>query len=290
MKFKSILTLAAAGLMFVACDSNNNAGSSNGLSDKATKADSLMYYFGEMRGAEFKNMAENDSTFATSEAKQAYIRGVQAGLSAVKDDQEAYNRGLFLGMQMAMNISQFKEQYDVQLPQKVFMEGLRDAMASDSVADSREMQCEFYRIMGDFQKEKEEKDKAAATESLQKAAAKQNLSKITDDLYGPAPKPGESLLKDGDKVKINLKITTEDAKPVNAPLPQEVTVGQRMQGPLNDALTSLASGQNGKFITTAQALFGQRCSQLNLKPADVITLDVTPTLVESQPAPAAPAK
>lgn len=273
--------MAAAGLMLAGCQNAQQGKSLDSISG-ASKADSLIYYFGEMRGAEYKNAAVQDSTLGTPASKQAYIRGVQAGLNAVKADQEAYNRGLYLGMQMAMNIDQFKKDYDVELSKKVFIDGLAQAIASDSVADASEMQREFYRLMNEFQKEKETRDNEAASAALTADASKKGYSKVTDVLYAKLGASDAPKLKDGDKVDIDLKIKTADGKDINAPLPSKLTVGQRIQGPLNDALLALSSGQKGEFLTTAQALFGQRCQQLDLKPADVLTIELTPTLAKEE--------
>ena len=123
MKIKSYLSIAGAALMLAACQGASEKGGKS-LADipNATAADSLIYYFGQMRGAEYQREAERDTTLDTDQAKKAYVQGVQAGLNAAKANDEAYNRGLFLGMQMAMNMQQFKDEYDVQLNKKVFVE------------------------------------------------------------------------------------------------------------------------------------------------------------------------
>lgn len=279
MKIKSFLTMAAAALMLASC--HNSADNATATPDQSAKADSLMYYFGQLRGAEFKKAALNDTTLDDAAAKQEFIRGVQAGLNAVKADKEAYNQGLFLGMQMAMNMAQFKETYDVSLDSKSFMKGLREVVTSDSTVDEGKMQQEFYRIMGEFNTAKETRDKESASKALSEAASKQGMSKIADNLYGKASQGGEGRIKEGDKVKLDMKLATVAGRDINAPLPSQITVGERMQdSPLTAAILSLKSGETGKFLTSANALFGQRAQQLELKPDDVISIEITPTVEE----------
>lgn len=278
MKFKSYLAMAACGIIFAAC-SNPEAKPLSEISD-ATKADSLIYYFAQMRGAEYDREAQRDTTLATDEAKKAYVMGVQAGLNAAKADNEAYNRGLFLGMQMAMNFQQFSKDYGISLNKKVFIESLAEALSTDSLANPSEMQREFYRIMGEFNSSKEERDNQAATESLEKAASGMNLKKIADNLWGEITQKTEGeAIKDGDNVETSIVLTNVDGKSIEAPLPSKIKVGARnIPAPIGDALKALKNGETGKFATSAKALFGQRASQMGLEPSDVVMMTVKATI------------
>lgn len=275
--------MATAGLLLAACQ---NAGDkASGMADETAKADSLMYYFGQLRGTEFQQMAMQDTVLDSKAARQEYLKGVQAGLNAVKAGKDAYNNGVFLGMQMAMNMAQFAGDYGVKLSNTSFLKGMRESVMADSAIDNTsELQQNFYRLMGEFNSAKEKRDSIASAEVLVKEAGAKKYSKVTDGLYAlSTPADGEKI-KDGDKVKVGLKITTVDGKQVNAPLPDQLTVGKRMAGnPVNDALLTLASGQTGKFMTTAHALFGQRCTQMGLKPADVLLFEISPTIEAPQP-------
>ena len=123
-----------------------------------------------MNGAQYDRDAQRDTTLASDEAKKAYIMGVQTGLNAAKEDNDAYNRGLNLGMQMAMTFQQFKKDYGVELNKKVFVKALSEALSNDSIINSSDMQREFYRIMSEFNAQKEERDTKAANENLSKAS------------------------------------------------------------------------------------------------------------------------
>lgn len=284
MKLKSILSMAAAALVLASCQTPS--GEKLADIDNAGKADSLMYIFGQMRGAEFKKMAERDTTLDSSEARRAYIAGIKAGLKAVKEDQNAYNQGVYLGMQMAMNMAQFKKDYNVNLSHRVFVEGVAEAL-SDSTLNPQALQADFYAIMNDFNTAKENADKAAASKALEKAAAEKKFNKITDQLYGSVPASDQPKLKDGDKVKISAQITTAAGKSLNAPVPPTMTLSERMsESPIYQALISLASGQKGEFLTTAVAMFGNRCSQFGLEPSDVLSLTLTGTVETPEEAPA----
>ncbi len=277
--------MAACGLAFAACQ-NPEAKPLSDVSD-ASKADSLIYYFAQMRGAEYDREAQRDTTLATPEAKKAYVMGVQAGLNATKDNNEAYNRGVFLGMQMAMNFQQFQKDYDIKLNKKVFLEGLAEALSSDSLANPSDMQREFYRLMGEFNSKKEERDNKAATENLSKAAANLKLKAIGENLYGEVTVKADGVqIKDGDEVDATITLAKADGKEIEAPLPTKVKVGSRnLPEPVSEALKSLKSGETGKFATSARTIFGQRSSQIGLEPADVVIMTIKATVAPTEETP-----
>ena len=281
MKIKSLLSTAAIALVLASCAGNSTDTKSEAASDTSAKADSLVYCFGQMRGAEYLREAQRDTLLATDAAKKEYLLGVKAGLDAVKADKEAYNKGLLQGYQMAMNISQFKEDHDIRLSDKVFLEGMSMVIMSDSVFNTQEMQANFYRLMNEFTQAKEARDKEAALSALKAAGEALNMKELSEQLWGTAPANGAVTVKDGDKVKLEVSLATLSGQVIDSPFPKELTVGQRMStNPLSEAIRTLESGKTGTFVTSAQALFGARAQQLGLKPADVLKMTVTPTIME----------
>lgn len=282
MKFKSILAIAATGLLLAACQggvSSDNKGL--GELKNASAADSLIYYFGQMEGSKFHKKAEKDTTFNNTQAKKAYIQGVQAGMNAAKNGNEAYNQGLFLGMQMAMNFQQFKEDYGIDLNKQLFMSSLSSAINADSLSDFQEMQREFYRLIGKFNEERDARDKAAAVETLTQEAQKMKLAKISDDVFGEVTVKTDSVaLKAGDNVAFEMNVTDLNGKVINSPMPKKGKIGARnLVAPLNDMLSSLKSGESGKFITSARALFGARVNQMGLEPTQVMVVDLKASIM-----------
>lgn len=284
MKIRHFLSIAAAGLILGACSSNSGSdGARKADASMVAKGDSLVYYFGQMRGAEYLREAASDTALDNEAAHQAYLRGVKAGLSAVKAEQEAYNKGLFLGMQMAMNFNQFEKDYGMRLNTQKFIQGITETLNADSVVNTSKVQSSFYRIMNEFNQEKEARDKAVADAALEEAAKKEHFTKITDDLYGKVAESLGQKIKDGDRINIDFTVTNLDGKPVEAPFPKSLVVGQRLNNtPLAEAFKSLVSGEKGTFLTTAQALFGARSSQLGVEPTEVLRIVVTPTIDNTQ--------
>lgn len=280
MNFKSVITAAACGLVLASCQtSGNQQGASTSASD-AAKADSLITYFAQLRAAEYDREAQRDTTLATEAAKKAYVMGVQAGLNAAKDNNEAYNTGLFLGMQMAMNFQQFTKDYGIRINRNVFVKSLSETLASDSMINGSEAQREFYRLMGEFNSQKEERDAAAAAENVQTAATQLKLNKISDQLWGTVTETtdGEKI-KDDDNLETAITLSYPDGKEIESSFPTKVKVGMRgVPAPLNDAFKSLRNGETGKFVTSAKDLFGSRASQMNLDPSEAVVVTIKATI------------
>lgn len=280
--------MAAIALLAASCQ--NGGGSSAGLSENSTQADSLMYYLGQWRGGEYKKTAQNDTTLLTPDSENGFLQGVKAGLNAIKADDEVYNKGLMQGISMAMNMVQFAQDYGITLDKQVFIESLTAAIKSDSVIDVSKMQREFRQVLNKVDSEKNEKDQKESQENLAQAVKQMNLPKISDDLYGKITKTtnGDSITP-GDMVQLECKIYQLDGKEINAPLPPTARVGTPGIPPvINQALRDMKSGETGEFITTSKAIFAKRGSQFDLKPTDVLKIVITAELKPEDKNPGSP--
>lgn len=273
--------MAAAGLLLASCSGGESAPKTS--ADEAAKADSLVYCFGQLRGAEFLNEAQNDTTLSEKYARQEYLSGVKAGLAAVKAQKDAYNKGLFLGMQMAMNIQGFEKEYGIRLSDKVFLEGLSKTLESDSVVNTATLQPIFYRLMNEINEQKAQRDKEAAEAALKKEAEAKGMKLVAEGLYGKMTMAQGEKIKEGDKIDDDIVVTTLDGREIAAPFPKSMVVGQRLNNsPIATALTTLSSGEKGTFLTTAHHLFGQRAAQMDLKSDQVLQLSITATVVPAE--------
>ncbi len=280
MKLNSILSIAAAGLLLASCSGADSTPKTS--ADESAKADSLIYCFGQLRGSEFLNEAKTDTLLSAKYARQEYLSGVKAGLAAVKAKKEAYNKGLFLGMQMAMNIQGFEDEYGIRLSDKLFLEGLSKTLESDTAMNSSELQAVFYRLMNEMNEQKAQRDKEAAESVLKKEAEAKGLTLVADGVYGKLTVSKGERIKEGDKIDDDIVVTTLDGREIAAPFPKSMIVGQRLQNsPISAVLTSLSSGEKGTFLTTAYHLFGQRASQMGLKSDEILQFTITATVVPS---------
>ena len=281
MKFLRILPVAAIACLAVSCQ--NGSGS---LSENSSQTDSLMYYLGQMHAADYLREANRDTTMKEAGEKQAYLSGVRAGLAALKEGNETYNKGVMMGMQMASQMMSFSEQMGIDINKNAYVSSLQGALLADSMPNTATAQRDFRTVMSNIEAAKEARDKEASQESLKQVAESDNLPKISDDLYGKVSVANNdtTVLADGDEINLVAKVTKENGDAVNMPLPPKGKIGNKRSFPeiISSAVLSLKNGETGEFLTSAHALLGNRAKQMDLEPTDVLKLTLTPTLVPQE--------
>lgn len=279
---KKLKFLPIAAIAFLAISCQNGTGS---LSENSSRTDSLAYYLGQMNAADYLREADRDTVMKEYNNKQAYIAGIKAGLSALQEGNDTYNKGVMMGMQMANNIINFAQQTDVKLDGSKYVASLSSALLADSMPNTQVAQNEFRKILNQIDTEKKERDKKAAQESLGAEATKANLPKISDDLYGKVTETTDSAqLVKGDEVTTEIKITKLNGDEVNIPLPAKGKVGNSRNYPevVSSILETLKNGESGEYLTSAHALLGGRATQMNLEPTDILKISIKASLVPQE--------
>lgn len=282
MKFLRLLPIAAIACLAVSCQNGEG-----GLSQNSSQTDSLMYYLGQIHAADYMREASRDTTLKEASEKQAYLSGVKAGLAALQEGKDTYNKGVMMGMQMAGQIMSFSEQMGIDINKNAYINSISTALMADSMPNTSEAQKGFREVMASIDAAKQAKDQAASQESLKQVAESNGLPKITDDLYGKVTVSNDSAaIEKGDEITLVAQIAKENGEIINMPLPPKGKVGNTRSFPtvVSDALLTLKSGESGEFLTSAHAMIGQRASQMGLEPSDVIKLTLTPSLVPKAPA------
>lgn len=288
MNFKAIIAASACTLTLMACGGPGEGKSISEIKNP-TEIDSLFYYFGQLRANEYWQQTRMDSTLNTQEARQQYLKGMEEGLKLGKEGNEAYNQGLFNGLTIAMNCIEFEKEYNLKPNKDIIMQSVAYGLRNDSAVDANEAQSNFYEIIGRIADQKLARDKKEAAESLKKEAAKLKMSAVNEDLYCKVTTPGSGAqLKIGDKITLQLDIKKADGSDLGLPMPNEIEIGAGLPETLTKALTSMKPGEKATFASTAIAIFGERCSQMGMKPADVLIINIEiKGLGEAAPAAAA---
>ena len=274
------MPFAAAACILVSC--HNMGGGS--LSDGSTQGDSLLYFTAQGEGVNYMRQAERDTAMKEASAKQAYIAGVKAGLTAMKEGDENYNKGVMAGVNMAMQIEGYCKAMDVTMDKSLFVGGLESVMNSDSLPDMQKLQLEMRRLQSEIEMAKKEKDEAASRLSLSGEAKKNDLPKISDDLYGKVTESNDSVaLKDGDEVSLDVKIEQIDGKDVRYKVPVKGVVGKpTIPEVISDALLQMKSGETGEFLTSAHALIPGGSKRYDLEPTEVLKLTIKASVIPAE--------
>lgn len=281
MKLFKLLPIAAIACVAVSCQT----GTGSGLSENSSQTDSLMYYLGQMNAADYLREATRDTTLKEASEKQAYLSGVRAGLNALKEGNDNYNKGIMMGMQMASQMMSFAEQMKVEINKDSYFNSLTNALMSDSTPNTSMAQAEFRKVMSNIEAAKDARDKTASQESLKKVAETAGMPKISEDLYGKVTNTtdGEALVEN-QEVNVEATVTKTDGENINMPISPKGKIGNKRNFPeiISSALLTLKNGETGEFLTSAHALLGNRAIQMGLEPTDVIKVVLTATVVPQE--------
>lgn len=267
-------------LLLASCSNEKGGDAARGLADygEVSTADSLLYYFGQLRAADYWQFAKSDSVLSTRQSRDEYLKGLRAGLDAARDD-DAYNQGLYVGIQLAMNMKEFSEEYNVDLNRKLVYSAIEDGLMNDSAVNTIEANRMFRQVLERLNIQKEEADRATAVATLSEAAKAGKWTKIDDTLYGGLVKTaGEgAVVKPGDFVGVQVEINDTDGKEIDRRTMDRVKVGQSFPGPVTEAIYTMKVGETRTFYTTGPAMFGRLISRYNVKPTQILTFTVTLT-------------
>ncbi|MDE7381745.1 MAG: hypothetical protein K2N03_06420 [Muribaculaceae bacterium] len=259
MNLRNLSFFGAAALMLLASCNKSKTGSINDVSN-ATAGDSVMFYFGQNLASDFWLSTESDTTLRGENEREDYLRGVKAGIAAAREN-EAYNKGLFVGVQVAANLKDFREQFpNLKLDEALLLSSLRAGLESDSAVNENEVKSTFYKLMDQLMRDKEAEDAKAAEKLLAEEAAKLGLKLQLPMLYSKVVTPGDgAVVKNGDKVAIDVSAATLEGKMVGMKLPREVIVGRSYTSPMiMAALPGMKVGETKQFLSSAMEVTPRR--------------------------------
>ena len=263
--------------MLASCSNEKGGDAGRSIADygELTTADSLLYYFGQLRAADYWQYAKSDSVLASRESRDEYLKGLRAGLDAARTG-DAYNQGLYVGVQLAMNMKEFTDEYGVELNRKLVYNAIEDGLANDSAVNTVEANRMFRQVLEVLNTQKEAKDRETSIATLSEAAKAGKWQKISDTLYGGLVKAaGEgAVVKTGDMVGIEVEINDTDGREIDRRSMERTRVGQSFPGPITDAINTMKIGETRTFYTTAPAMFGRMMGRYNLKATQVLAFTV----------------
>ncbi len=240
----------------------------------ASSGDTLLYYFGQIQASQYWKQAESDSSLYSKEARDNYLSGLRTALKLIGDD-ESYNAGIVAGVRMASNIRQFSSDYGIKLNPEVLLQSIAYGLEEDPLPGDDTNNEDFYRLLGQLQQSRNKADKENAKTALKEAAAQMKMTQLDSNLYYSVETKGIGAPLEND-LTVEAEIHfSHDGRQVIVPLPSRIKVGATSNPPvLNKALLSMTEKETANFITTAHAIFGNRCGQHHLKPKDIVRFNI----------------
>lgn len=276
MKIIKILGLCAAPLLLLAaCGNSSDSSKVRTLEEykDATAADSLIYYYGQLQADSYWQYAKRDTILNTRESRDEFIRGLKAGLDAAKEN-DAYNQGLYTGIQLAMEMKEMHDEFDIDFNNTILVNAIADGLINDSIIDAGEANARFREITASFQQKREETERAKATEALAEAAKKNGWTKINDNLYaGKASAPGQGkTLTAGDEIALSMSMKKLNGEEIDRVTDRTVKVGEVYAGAVAQALLTLKYGESRVFYSNAISVYGNYARRYGLKPGDILVI------------------
>lgn len=232
--------------------------------------DSMMYYFGQIQANNYWQDAESDTTLATEHSRDEFIRGFRDALKMDQDD-DAYNRGLQLGIRLAIRIREFEQRYNVKLPEEVLIAAFENSLKDKNSFNIAEAQKGFYSIKDRYDVTATENDVQACLKNLAKYAKENGFKMISDTLYVKEVTPGSGpKYKLGDRLAVEVTASTIDGKElVTKQFPDSVTLGKgRLRPVVREAVLNMNDGETCQFLTTPRTLLGKRYNTVYKLPVD----------------------
>ena len=275
----------AAMTMLASCGGSSDGDTVRPMSDykNMTPADSMAYYIGQASALDYWRVARQDTVMLTRESRDEFLRGVQAGLDGVRDN-DAYNQGYYMGVQMAMQMKEFSEDFKTSYNKQILLNAYTDGLKNDSIINEAKLQQDYTELVNSLQARKEAADKSEAEAALKEKASQLKLKAVNSSMYASVGKGGEgALIKVGERVGVNIVIKNEAGKELDRRDQPDLEVGKMFTGPMQEALMTMKIGETRTFYTYASALFGRFYQRYGLQGTDLVTFTITTSKAEAQP-------
>lgn len=282
---KRFLLLPLVGILLVGCGNDNdykfdeisNLDEISAKKEVVMPADSMMFYFGAMQAHNYLQDATSDTMLMDEDAREEFLRGFRAAL-ALDDEASSYNRGLQLGLRLALRLNEFKERYGEDFSGDILAASMQHFLNNPDEVDILSSQKGFYNIKDRLETKAAQKDVESAKSNLAKYGKEMGFSMVSDTLYAKdvTPKGDGPTFKDGDRVAVEVTASTLDGEEiVTRQFPDSITIGEgRVPRVVCLGIHTMTDGQTRQFMTTPRTLMGKRLRIYNLDPETPVIFTV----------------
>ena len=272
-------TIGAVGILALAASCGKINNDNYELSDihNATTADSMMYYSGQIRAAEFWDDALEDDSLAMPASREEFLKGVSDGIKSFEKG-EVYNRGFRIGRLISDNCKRLSVRYGMEFRSDIVFKSLRAGLRDDTIINIVESRNRFNDMINVCEKIHSDKILSSAVKTLQREAKSLNMKQISEYIYGHTELEGTGeLLEVGDKVRTIINIETLDGEKIPYKTMEKLSVGDRyMNKAFTEALLTMSPGEVKKFAIPAVIVIGENCMEYDLRPSEtlIVTMKV----------------
>lgn len=281
---KKILSLVMVVCLIGSMTSCNEKGSAT---KGSVLADSVSMAFGDLYGNGMGGQIKQDSTINTNDV----LRGIEMILKA-----DTANHGLMTGMQIGMQIMQMyqgiKQQYDININQKLFMEHFKKAFTSDSTMDQAALMALQQQIEPLLQRASAEakandpvaiNNKKKGEEFAAKKAKENGYKKTPSGLvYKVITEGNGENFTENDVVMVNYRGTHIDGKEFDASKePVPFRLNQVVPG-FAEMIKLMKPGMKVEAILPAEIAYGADGSKPIIGPNETLVFEIETVGVQKE--------
>lgn len=277
MKKQIIMMFAAVGLLMSSCVGKPEPKTLEEIPN-ADLNDSIGHYWGQLLSSRYWQMTKQDSELATEASKDAYLEGFQTVINLAKNDNNAFNMGMYSAIEAMLGMVQANADFNIDIDREAMLLALAYGMQSDTIVDYATVDAKMRDITMRLQKEKEARERVEADSII---ASKMKTDGYDKDLKGNAYK--NLQVGEGAKIESNDQILAEisfgkiDGTPLFPSMGASKLVVDQNQYPLiiNEILKDMNIGTTRVYLLVATDVFGANVPrQLGVKSSDVVILTI----------------
>lgn len=259
MKKTILMVFAATGLLLGSCAGTPESKQLGEIQD-ADVNDSVAHYWGQMLAARYWDSSKQDTTLSTPAGKEAYMKGFQAAMDMVKVDDEAYNMGLYSGLEAALGIVATNENFLIDVDKATLLSALAWGMESDTTVNIAEVQEAMQKLTMRLQMEKEARDRALSDSLIAEKMKAEGFKKNAKGYVCKAVTEGKgNNVEPLDRLLVELSFSKANGMPlIPSAGPSPFVVDQNPYGQyINDAVKDMTIGSTYQFLSVAADVFGR---------------------------------
>lgn len=276
---KTIL-IAAVSLSITACGPEK--GKSIDQMKNLTTADSILYFYGQIRSHEYDKMAIRDTTLNGIEARKRYLDGLRKGFELVSKTDPSYNLGLKDGIDLAIRNNNFQEEFEIKSNSKILMQSMAYGILENDTISPLNAQTNFYNAVHNMNSKRVHEKLAEIHHDLAMEAEIRDMSKLDELLYKRVIEGGEGAeIRYGSHVDVYIRYAAQRGNDLGIPSPRNLVIDNQLPGVLAPMLLSMRDGEIASFATSAYTMFGNRIHSLGLSPKDIVFATITINSVQN---------
>ena len=277
MKKQLIILFAGISVLMASCISKPEPRTLDDI-PSADINDSIAHYWGQMLSNRYWQMAKQDSAMKTADGKESFLEGFQAIMSMVKNDDNAFNMGMYSAIDAMLGMVQANKDFMIDVDRTTMLSAIAWGMQSDTIVDIAKADAMMRTITMRLQREKEARERVVADSIIaEKIKADGYERDLKSNVYKEITKGNGSKVESNDQILADISFSKIDGTPLFPSTGASKFVVDQNQFPsiVNEMIKEMNIGSTRQFLAVAADVFGGNIPRhLGIKSSDVVVFMV----------------